>query len=98
MLMKPPPKLQKVIKRHNGKYHRIAKELGVNSGHVYKYLKQGKEPIRRDLREKMFLSKSKRKPARPRFTPEFINIWRHLNTTERHQIIKDALRKMGKLP
>ena len=96
--MKPPPKLKKVIERHNGKYHRIAKELRINVGHIYKYIKYGIEPKRSDLRKKMFLSKSKRKPARPKFTPEFINVWRHLDTRQRHQIIKDGLRKLGKLP
>lgn len=59
-----PRRLQPVIRRNSGKYHRIAAELRVNPYHVFQFLTKGKEPSNPEIRERMMLPKKTRKPKR----------------------------------
>lgn len=81
-----PAQLRAVIEKHDYKRWRIAKELGVNVGHIQNYIAQGIEPRRRDLREKMFLSTKRR----ANFRPPHWNWWRHLPPEQRDNIIRSA--------
>ena len=88
-----PRKLATVIKTHNGKYHRIAKTLGVNVYWVYRYIKHGQEPSNLTIRAKMFLPK-KRKPhtGRSGFAklPAHVQWWRKLPKDQRNEWVKSA--------
>jgi hypothetical protein len=83
-----PKKLRRVIKKHEGKRHPIARELDVNVYWVQRYIKDWKEPNNPETRRKMFLPT--RKPRQPDHRPEHVNWWRHLKPRQRDTIIRTA--------
>lgn len=59
-----PPKLVRLFKKLECKYHRVADTQGVNVAHVYKLINSGKEPKSPDIRRALFLPRNPRKPGR----------------------------------
>lgn len=56
-----PKKLVKLWRELGYNYYKVAKVLGINSGHVYALIVKGVEPAREDLRRKLFLRAKKSK-------------------------------------
>ena len=91
-----PRKLRRVIEKHKGKRHKIANELKINVGHIQNYMTSGLEPTRTDLRAKMFLPKTRRKPKSAPYRTKYMNWWRHLDKEARAIFIKSAFEKAWK--
>jgi len=85
-----PKKLRRMIEKHNGSRHKVAKELNVNVYWIQTYIKQWREPTNPETRAKMFLPKTQRAQRRPDYRQEHINWWRHLDKAQREKIIKKA--------
>lgn len=80
-------RLQAVINRNQGRYHRIAAELGVNVFWVYQYIKHGREPRNPEIRRKMRLPKPRRTQASGKAKlPEHERWWRKLDKAARDEI------------
>lgn len=90
-----PRQLAAVIKKHDGKYHHIADELGINAAHVHRYITQGIEPKSNRLRKLMFLPVRKSRAGQQ--IPAFMKTWRKLPTSLRNNLIMESLRRIGKL-
>lgn len=89
-----PAKLRRVIERHEGKRHRIAKELGVNVWWIQAYIKNWHEPSNPETRRKMFLPT--RAARKPDYRPNHHNWWRHLPPKDRDTIIRSAYDRAGR--
>lgn len=96
-----PRKLNTVIKRNNGKYHRIAAELGVNVFWVHAYITKNKEPRNPDIRKRMHLPPL-RKPrtagGQKTELPNHIHWWRSLPKEIRSDIVRQAWTQLNSLP
>lgn len=90
-----PRRLQAVIKHNNGKYHRIAAELGVNVFWVHALITKAKEPRNPDIRKRMYLPplrkpKSQSTSGQKSELPNHIHWWRSLPKEVRSNIVRDA--------
>jgi hypothetical protein len=86
---KAPKKLVALYRRFHGNSYQLGKYLGVNSSHVWRLLKYGKEPKRLNLREKLFLKIPKSRPKQE--VPDYIKKWNKLPTEERRNVIQQYI-------
>ena len=56
---KTPKKLIKVFEECEWKYHKLAKRLDINVGHLHRLIKKGIPPKRLDLQRKLYLTRKK---------------------------------------
>jgi hypothetical protein len=56
-----PPRLVKIFKQMDFKYHQVADRLGINVAHIHNLITKGKEPKDKDIRRALFLPARKQK-------------------------------------
>lgn len=90
-----PRKLIRLYKKNGGNCYKVGKQIGVNASHVWNLLKNGVEPKREDLRQKLFIRRTRRRAvtsSKPKTeAPEHVRKWRRLPKEERYKVIQQYM-------